>query len=215
MIRARPLPRSRSHRAQARWREAAAARRAPWASAAPPARTMRPVPTARPLRRSLHVQHHAQRSVFHQPQAGREKSRVGLRPLREVRNRNILRAGAGQPRDCGRNLAYVIGVGANLDLGDARNHLRHAHRDKEMIRAGVAFVEHVRTADGAAAGSASATNIANVVTNASADFMIASALDLAHPVSERHSDRAEDDRGHQGHHHAAVESRLRLAIGAK
>ena len=38
-------------------------------------------------------------------------------------------------RDRGADLAHVVGVGANLDFRDAGNDLRHADRDKEMIRA--------------------------------------------------------------------------------
>ena len=42
---------------------------------------------------------------------------------------------------------HIVGVGANLHVGDAGNHCRNIDGHEQVIRARVAFVEDVGTAD--------------------------------------------------------------------
>ena len=64
-----------------------------------------------------------------------------------VGNGSILGARAGEACDGGCDLAHVVGVGANLDVGDAGDYGRDVDGDEQVIGAGVAFVEDVGTAD--------------------------------------------------------------------
>ena len=66
---------------------------------------------------------------------------------RDVGNGSILRARAGEACDGGGDLAHVVGVGANLHVGDAGDDGGDVDGHEQVIGAGVAFVEDVGTAD--------------------------------------------------------------------
>ena len=72
---------------------------------------------------------------------------VDGRALRDVGDGSILRARAGQPRHRGADLTHVVGVGANLHVGNAGDHRGNVDRHEQVIWARVAFVEDVGTAD--------------------------------------------------------------------
>jgi hypothetical protein len=73
--------------------------------------------------------------------------RVVGRALCDVGDGSILRARSGEPRHGGGNLADVVGVRANLYVSDAGNYGGNIDRHEQVIRASVAFVEDVGTAD--------------------------------------------------------------------
>ena len=69
------------------------------------------------------------------------------RASRDVGDGSILRARAGEACDGGGDLAHVVGVGANLHVGDAGDYGGDVDGHEQVIGAGVAFVEDVGTAD--------------------------------------------------------------------
>ena len=73
--------------------------------------------------------------------------RVDGRALRDVGDGSILRARAGEACHRGADLAHVVGVGANLHVGDAGDYGGDVDGHEQVIGAGVAFVEDVGTAD--------------------------------------------------------------------
>ena len=90
-----------------------------------------------------------------QRQAERRDARVAAReaieedvgaPPQNVGRRRTLRRGPGERHGRNAQLAKVGRGAANLHLGHARHHLRRPDRHQQSVRAGGAFVEHVRTA---------------------------------------------------------------------
>ena len=73
--------------------------------------------------------------------------RVDARALRSVGDGRILRARTREARHRGADLMHVVGVGANLHVGDAGDYGGDVDRHEQVIGACVAFVEDVGTAD--------------------------------------------------------------------
>jgi hypothetical protein len=65
----------------------------------------------------------------------------------EIGHRQVFRVGAREARHSSRYFVDVVRASADLNFCNAWNHLRYAHRHKQMVRAGIAFVENVRTPD--------------------------------------------------------------------
>ena len=63
-----------------------------------------------------------------------------------------------EPRDSGADLVDVVGVGANLHIGDAGDYRGDVDGHEQVIRAGVAFVEDIGAADVRARGSANSSS---------------------------------------------------------
>jgi hypothetical protein len=97
--------------------------------------------------RTRDVYQHPHRTVLHQPQTRGEEARVDWRALRDVGHGRILRARACEASHRSADLTHVVGVGANLHVGDAGNYRGNVDRHEQVIGAGVAFVKDVGTAD--------------------------------------------------------------------
>src|SRR5712692_5484854 len=89
---------------------------------------------------------HLQSAELHQPQAGGKELWVLSRLRSQVWSGRKVGALPGEPQGNDLNRMNVVGTAANLYFRDARDHLWHAHRDKQMVGAGVALVENVRAA---------------------------------------------------------------------
>src|ERR1700675_1384464 len=104
--------------------------------------------------RTIDLNSHLQVIGLHDPNASHKESRVLRRSLSQVRDRLQFVTESGEAQDIQSNFVNVVGLATNLDLGQAGNDLRHAHRHKHVIRASIVFVEYVRASDMSVCGCA-------------------------------------------------------------
>src|ERR1700719_3927012 len=97
--------------------------------------------------RTIDLNSHLQVISLHDPNAPDKESLVLRRSLGQVRDRLQFVTESGKAQDIQSNLVNVVGLATNLDLGQAGNDFRHAHRHKHVIRASIIFVKYVRASD--------------------------------------------------------------------